>query len=122
MYSLLLLFISVFAGFFGSLLGLGGGLIIVPTLTLFFNVDIRYAIAASLISIIATSSGAAASFLRDHLTNLRVAVLLEIGTVTGAITGFIISTELNPQWLYLLFGSFLFFSAIMMLKKKKKDL
>ncbi len=118
MYSLLLLTISIFAGFLGSLLGLGGGLIIVPTLTLIFHIDIRYAIAASLISIIATSSGAAASFLRDHLTNLRVAVILEIGTVTGAISGFLIAASLNPQWLYLLFGSFLFFSALMMLRKK----
>ena len=63
---------SIGAGFLGALLGLGGGIIVVPVLTLVFHVDIRYAIAASLISIVATSSGAAASFLRDHLTNLRL--------------------------------------------------
>lgn len=118
MHSILLMVISISAGFLGSLLGLGGGIIVVPALTLLFNVDIRYAVAASLVSIIATSSGAAASFLKDHLTNLRVAVLLEIGTVAGAITGFLISTSIRASWLYLLFGTFLFFSAIMMLKKK----
>jgi uncharacterized protein len=78
MYSLILLASAIAAGFLGSLLGLGGGIIIVPLLTLFFKINIRYAIAASLISVVATSSGAAASFLRDHLTNLRLAVLLEL--------------------------------------------
>lgn len=111
--------ISVFAGFLGSLLGLGGGIIVVPALTLIYGVDIRYAVAASLISIIATSSGAAASFLRDHLTNLRVAVLLEIGTVAGAMSGFLISSMIKSSWLYLIFGAFLFLSSFLMLKKKQ---
>lgn len=118
MSSILLMIISISAGFLGSLLGLGGGIIVVPALTLFFNVDIKYAVAASLISIIATSSGAAASFLKDHLTNLRVAVLLEVGTVAGAITGFLISSSIRSSWLYLLFGGFLLFSSIMMFRKK----
>lgn len=118
MHAVSLIFISTFAGFLGSILGLGGGIIVVPALTLIFGVDIRYAIAASLISIIATSSGAAASYLKDHLTNLRLAVLLELGTVTGAMTGFLISSFIQTKWLFLLFGSFLLFSAIMMLRKK----
>lgn len=118
MQALLLLGISVLGGFLGALLGLGGGIIVVPALTLLFGVDIRYAIAASLISIIATSSGAAASYLKDHLTNLRMAVLLELGTVGGAMTGFFISSMIKASWLYLLFGGFLFFSSIMMFKKK----
>lgn len=118
MYSLLLLSISILAGFLGALLGLGGGIIVVPALTLFFGVDIRYAVAASLISIIATSSGAAASYLKDHLTNVRLAVLLELGTVGGAITGFLISSAIKASWLYLLFGGFLFFSSVMMFRKK----
>ena len=118
MHELILLLSSVAAGFLGSLLGLGGGIIIVPTLTLLFHVNIRYAIAASLISIVATSSGAAASFLKDHLTNLRLAVFLEIGTVFGAIVGFLISKQVRPSFLFLLFGVFLLFSALMMLKKK----
>lgn len=118
MYSLLLMVISISAGFLGSLLGLGGGIIVVPALTLLFEVDIRYAVAASLISIIATSSGAAASFLKDHLTNIRVAVLLEIGTVAGAITGFLISSSIGSSSLFLLFGVFLLFSSLMMFRKK----
>jgi uncharacterized membrane protein YfcA len=119
MYSLFLMIISIVAGFLGSILGLGGGIIVVPALTLLFNVDIRYAVAASLISIIATSSGAAASFLRDHLTNIRVAVVLEIGTVTGAMTGFLISHSIKSSWLYILFGSFLLMSSILMFKNRK---
>jgi uncharacterized membrane protein YfcA len=121
MHSLILIFIATFAGFLGSLLGLGGGIIVVPTLTLVFGVDIRYAVAASLISIIATSSGAAASFIRDHLTNLRLAVLLEVGTVSGALIGFFLSGLINSSMLFILFGSFLFFSAIMMLRKKEDN-
>ncbi|HXH76798.1 MAG TPA: sulfite exporter TauE/SafE family protein [Bacteriovoracaceae bacterium] len=122
MDSILLLLISVLGGFLGSLLGLGGGIIVVPALTLIFGVDIRYAIAASLISIVATSTGAAARFLKDHLTNLRLAVLLELGTVTGAMTGFLISTHISGSYLYVLFGFFLFFSAVIMLWKKDDHL
>ncbi len=119
MQSLIMLPVSIIAGFLGSLLGLGGGVVIVPVLTLIFGVDIRYAVAASLISIIATSSGAAASFLRDHLTNVRVAILLEIGTVFGAMTGFLLSTSLKSSGLFLAFGGFLMFSAVMMFRQKK---
>ena len=119
MISLVLLPVSVLAGFIGSILGLGGGVIIVPFLTLVFGVDIRYAVAASLISIIATSSGAAASFLKDHLTNVRMAMLLEIGTVFGAMTGFLLSTSLKSSSLFIFFGGFLLFSAIMMFRQKK---
>lgn len=118
MYAILLLVISILAGFIGALLGLGGGIIVIPALTLIFGVDIRYAVAASLISIIATSSGAAASFLKDHLTNLRVAVVLEIGTVAGAMTGFLISSSIKSSWLYFIFGTFLLLSAFLMLRKK----
>ena len=119
MISLVLLPISVIAGFIGSLLGLGGGVIIVPVLTLGFGVDIRYAVAASLISIIATSSGAAASFLKDHLTNLRLAIVLEIGTVFGAMSGFLLSSSLKSSSLFLCFGGFLLFSSVMMFRQKK---
>ncbi|MBC7371728.1 MAG: sulfite exporter TauE/SafE family protein [Bdellovibrionaceae bacterium] len=119
-YEFLLLITSIGAGFLGSLLGLGGGVIIVPTLTLLFHVNIRYAIAASLISIVATSSGAAASYLKDNLTNLRVAVLLEVGTVTGAIVGFLIAKKIESGHLFMLFGGFLLFSALMMLRRREE--
>jgi uncharacterized membrane protein YfcA len=122
MYSLILFFISIFAGFLGSLLGLGGGIIIVPALTLLFKVDIRYAVAASLISIIATSSTGAGNFIKEKLTNIRVAVLLELGTVAGALTGYFISSEINAKWLYLLFGFFLIFSALMMIRRRGDQL
>ena len=118
MYELLLFVISIGAGFLGSLLGIGGGMIIIPVLTLLLHIDIRYAIAASLVSIVATSSGAAASFLKDHLTNLRVAVLLEIGTVFGAMAGFLISKHIQSSALFLIFGVFLLFSAVMMVRKR----
>lgn len=120
MTALILLCCSIGAGFLGSLLGLGGGIIVIPVLTLLLNVDIRYAIAASLISIIATSSGAAAGFLRDHLTNLRLAVFLEIGTVTGAMSGFLIAYYVKASFLFLLFGFFLLFSALMMLRRREE--
>lgn len=119
MLEILLFAISILAGTLGAILGIGGGMIVVPFLTLVLNVDIRLAVAASLISIVATSSGAAASFLKDRLTNLRVAVVLEVGTVLGAITGFLISKFINASWLFLVFGFFLLFSATMMLRKRE---
>ncbi|HLW57271.1 MAG TPA: sulfite exporter TauE/SafE family protein [Bacteriovoracaceae bacterium] len=116
-----MMFIAIFAGFLGAILGLGGGIIVIPTLTLLFGIDIRYAIAASLVSIIATSSGAAASFLKDHLTNLRLAVVLEVGTVLGAMTGFFITSKIQSNWLFILFGAFLLYSAYSMFKKKQES-
>ncbi|MNK97001.1 Sulfite exporter TauE/SafE [compost metagenome] len=91
-------------------------------LTLVYHVDIRYAIAASLISIVATSSGAAATYLKDSLTNLRLAVFLEVGTVAGAIVGFLIASYIKAQFLYLLFGVFLLFSALMMLRRRAEHI
>lgn len=122
MLEFLLLFTAVGAGFFGALLGLGGGIIIVPVLTLVYHIDIRYAIAASLISIVATSSGAAASYLKDSLTNLRLAVFLEVGTVIGAIMGFLIASWVDAKFLFFLFGVFLLFSAVIMLRKREEHL
>ncbi len=78
---------SFAAGLLGSLTGLGGGIIVVPMLTLLFHVDLRYAIGASLVSIIATSSGAAAAYVREGFTNVRVGILLEVATTIGALIG-----------------------------------
>src|ERR671935_2959716 len=78
---------SFLAGFLGSLTGLGGGVVIVPLLTLAFGVDMRYAIGASLVSVIATSSGAAAAYVKEGYTNVRVGMLLEVATTAGAIVG-----------------------------------
>src|SRR5262249_22025659 len=78
---------SLLAGFRGALTGLGGGVVIVPLLAIGFGVDIRYAIGASLVSVIATSSGAAAAYVREGYSNVRVGMFLEIGTTTGALAG-----------------------------------
>src|SRR5512141_1550874 len=91
--------VSLAAGLLGSLLGLGGGIIVIPALTLLFHVDIRYAIGASIVSVIATSSGAAAAYVRDRLTNLRVAMVLELATTSGALTGAYLAGQLGGRWL-----------------------
>jgi len=107
-----LLFIgSLIAGFLGSLTGLGGGVVIVPLLTLGFGVDIRYAIGASLISVIATSSGAAAAYVREGFSNIRVGMFLEIATTIGAIAGAVVAAYLKLSWIAIVFGLVLLYSA-----------
>lgn len=106
------------AGIIGSLLGLGGGIIVIPALTLLLHVDIRLAIGASIVSVIATSSGAAAAYVRERLTNLRVAMFLELGTTAGAISGAFIAGHIHPRWLFVLFGLVLGYSALAMLRHK----
>src|ERR687883_1078628 len=86
-FSTLLWLASLVTGFLGSLTGLGGGVVLVPLLTLVFKVDIRYAIGASLVSVIATSSGAAAAYVKEGFSNIRVGMLLEIATTIGALAG-----------------------------------
>jgi uncharacterized membrane protein YfcA len=116
-FALLIFAISLVAGFLGSLLGLGGGIIVVPALTLFLGIDIRLAIGASIISVIATSSGAAAAYVRERMANLRVAMFLELGTTLGAISGAYVAAYLHARWLFLLFGVLLGYSALAMLWK-----
>ncbi len=111
---------SVCAGLLGSLLGLGGGIIVIPVLTLWLHVDIRYAIGASIVSVIATSSGAAARFVRDHMANLRVAMVLELATTTGAISGAFLAGRIATRWLYLIFGVVMAYSSVMMLRKLQR--
>jgi uncharacterized membrane protein YfcA len=109
---ILLIFVgSIAAGLLGSLVGLGGGVLIVPLLTLVFGLPISFAIGASIISVIATSSGAAAAYVRDHLTNLRVGMFLEIATTTGAICGAFLAGLLAPGLLSVIFGVVLLISA-----------
>ena len=100
---LLLALISVFVGFLGSLTGLGGASILVPVMVL-LGVPVKEAIAAGMITIIATSSGSAISYVRDRITNVRVAMFLEVFTITGAIVGATITTIINPVFLYFFFG------------------
>lgn len=117
-FDLSVLGISILAGILGSLLGLGGGIIIVPTLTLLFRIDIHYAIGASIVSVIATSSGAAAAYVRERMTNLRVAMVLELATTAGALTGAYLAGQLQVRWLYVIFGVVMGYSALMMFRKR----
>ncbi|BCL78743.1 DUF1634 and TauE domain-containing protein [Ktedonobacteria bacterium brp13] len=102
---------SIVAGLLGSLVGLGGGVLIVPLLTIVFKFPIAFAIGASIISVIATSSGAAAAYVRDHLTNIRIGMFLEIATTIGAISGAFLAGLLAPNLLDIIFGVILLISA-----------
>jgi uncharacterized membrane protein YfcA len=102
---------SFLAGLLGSLTGLGGGVIIVPLLTLVFHVDIRYAIGASLVSVIATSSGAAAAYLKEGFSNIRVGMLLEVATTIGALCGAYLATRIPTAAIATIFGLVLLYSA-----------
>lgn len=102
------------------MLGLGGGMLLIPILTLGLGVDIRYAVGASIVSVIATSTGAAAAYVRERLTNLRVAMFLELGTTAGALTGAFIAGVLSGRWLFVIFGMVMGGSAIAMLRKMRR--
>ncbi len=109
---------ALVAGFLGSLTGLGGGVVIVPLLVL-LKVDIHYAIGASLVSVIATSSGAAASYVKEGYSNIRLGMLLEIATTFGALTGAYLTTKLNPQVISIIFGVVLVVSAYLSLQTRR---
>ena len=120
---IMLIFLSaILAGTLGSLVGLGGGILIVPILTLFFHMPIGFAIGASIISVIATSSGAAAAYVRDHLTNMRVGMFLELGTTLGAIFGAFLAGLLAPNILAIIFGVVLLISAAPLIVKIGEEL
>lgn len=102
---------SFLAGFLGALTGLGGGVVIVPLLTLLLGVDIRYAVGASLVSVIATSSGAAAAYVREGFSNIRIGMFLEIATTFGALVGAYLATRLPTRTIGLVFGIVLLLSA-----------
>ena len=117
-FVLVLFFISIAAGVLGSLIGLGGGVVVVPVLTILFHIDIRLAIGASIVSVIATSSGAAATYVKEKMTNLRAGMFLEIATTTGAISGAYLTTVLSPRFLFILFGIVLSYSAFAVFHKR----
>ncbi len=116
--------VSIAAGLIGALFGLGGGILIIPFLTLVEGVPAEFAVAASIVSVVATSSGSAATYVRDHLTNLRLGMFLEISTVAGAITGAYVSSYfLGPnEWaLFVIFGVLLLYTAAVMGLGRKID-
>ncbi len=104
--------VSLLAGVIGALAGVGGGILVVPALTILFGVDIRLAIGASIVSVIATSSGAAAAYVRDRMTDMRVGMFLELATTTGAVGGALLAAVVAPAALYVLLGVVLLFSAL----------
>jgi uncharacterized protein len=110
-FTLLICAGSAIAGFLGALTGLGGGVVIVPMLTLMFGVDIRYAIGASLVSVIATSSGAAAAYVREGYTNIRIGMFLEIATTFGALLGAFLVSRIPTAAVGVIFGLMLIYSA-----------
>ena len=109
--------IAVLAGFLGSLVGLGGGIIITPALTILFGIDIKYAIGASIVAVIATSSGSAIAFVKDHVSNMRVGMLLEIFTTAGGVVGALMAGIFSSKLLYIFFSLILLNSFYGMLKK-----
>lgn len=105
---------SLGAGVFGALLGLGGGVLLVPMLTLLFGFDFPVAVGASIVGVIATSSGAASAYLRDHLTNVRLGMTLELATTVGALVGGTIAGYLGHDALAILFGLVLCYTSFSM--------
>jgi len=103
---------SLVAGFLGALTGLGGGVVIIPLMTLALGIDIRYAVGASLISVIATSSGAAAAYVREGFTNIRIGMFLEVATTLGAVAGAVVAGHVSTGVLAVIFGLVLFSSAL----------
>ncbi len=110
--------VSLAAGLLGALTGLGGGVVLVPLLTILFHVDIRYAIGASLVSVIATSSGAAAAYVKEGISNIRIGMFLEIATTLGALLGAFLATWMPTRSIALIFGIVLLYSAYLSRKPR----
>src|SRR5215217_602740 len=121
LFTVIVLAGAFLAGLVGSLTGLGGGVIIIPLLTLVLGVDIHYAIGASLVSVIATSSGSAAAYVKEGITNIRLGMFLEIATTAGAMVGALVAVYIPTNFIAVLFGVILITSAIMSLRKKAEQ-
>lgn len=117
-FTLILLCGAFMAGLLGSLTGLGGGVVIIPLLTLVFHADIRYAIGTALVASIATSSGSASAYVKEGITNIRLGMFLEIATTTGAVVGALIAVYMPTNVVAIIFGLVLIFSSLMSFRKK----
>ena len=120
-FDLLVAIASFLAGIIGALIGLGGGVIITPLLVLVFGVDIRYAMGAALCSVIATSSGAAAAYLRDGISNMRIGLFLCVATTVGAVCGALLAVVLDQAVLSIIFGAALLATVLLSLRKKPEQ-
>lgn len=118
-FSLLLFCTGCAAGFLGALTGLGGGIVITPILVLFFHVDLHAAMGASLIAVLATSSGTAITYLKEGYANLRIGLLLEVAAVLGVFLGVYLTALLSPAWISLIFGWVMIFSAYRTLRRNE---
>jgi uncharacterized membrane protein YfcA len=114
--------VCIGAGVIGALAGVGGGIIVVPTLTIIFGIDVRLAIGASIVSVIATSSGAAAAYVRDRMTDMRVGMFLELATTSGAVAGALLAALVAPSLLLVLLGVVLLLSAAQQLLRLGEEL
>ncbi len=122
LFLIIIFSVSLGAGLLGALVGIGGGILIVPMLTIGFGIDIKYAVGASIVCTIATSSGAAVAYLRDHIINLRAAMFLEVATTIGAVTGAFLTGVFNPSVLYILFGAVMCVTAAAQIFKFGEEL
>jgi uncharacterized protein len=120
-FSLIICAMSILAGFLGALTGLGGGVVIVPVLVLLFKIDMHYAIGASLVSVIATSSGAASAYVREGFSNIRIGMFLEVATTLGALLGAYLVAKVSSGWIGVIFGVVLLYSAWASLRKRKAE-
>jgi len=120
-FTLVVWALSALAGFLGALTGLGGGVVVVPALTLALGVDMKYAIGASLVSVIATSSGAAAAYVREGFSNIRIGMFLEIATTVGAIAGAFLAGRVSTHALAIVFGLVLLQAAYLSFKGIPED-
>jgi hypothetical protein len=121
-FLLFMFVVSIFAGIFGSIVGLGGGVVVIPVLTILLGVDIHFAIGASIVAIIGTSSGAASTYVKDKVTNLRVGMFLELASTTGAIVGAAVAAYTNSAALELIFGAILLVTLVPTLMKIGEDI
>ena len=121
-FFLIVIVASFGAGLVGSLVGLGGGVFVVPLLTIGFGLPFETAVGASIVSVIATSSGAAAAYVKDHITNLRVGMFLEIATTIGAVSGAYLANVAPTGILYVLFGTVLVVSTVPLIREIGEEL
>lgn len=117
-FTIILLVSSYLAGLIGSLTGLGGGVVVIPVLTLAFGVDFHYAIGGALVASIATSSGSGSAYVREGITNVRLGMFLEIATTIGAVAGAVVAVWLNNSTIAIIYGCVLVLTAVMQQRRK----